>query len=77
MKSIAGQSPAGKVMDEAIELDIEGCSPFPEHSMFIDEDSPHLLEEIKLAAAEGAAIVLVAADCSTEILMPQNGSPAQ
>ncbi len=76
MKSIAGQSPAGKVMDEAIELNLKGRSPFPEHSMFIDEDSPSLLKEIKMAAAEGAAIVLVAADCSTEILIPQNGSSA-
>ncbi len=69
-----GQSPSFRVMNEAIELDLEGRSPYPESSMFVDADSPVLGEKIKRAAREGYAVVLAYSDGSTEILIPQNGS---
>lgn len=56
------ESPAGKVLDEAIELAIQERSPYPERSMFVDADSPALDELMKQAADEGSAVVLVAAD---------------
>ena len=64
-------SPAGKVMDEAIELALEGRSPYPEKSAFIDADTAHAGHEIRRAADEGRAVVLVAADGSTRILRPE------
>jgi hypothetical protein len=64
-------SPAGKVMDEAIELALEGHSPYPEKSAFIDADTAHAGHEIRRAADEGRAVVLVAADGSTRILRPE------
>lgn len=64
-------SPAGKVMDEAIELALEGRSPYPEKSAFIDADTAHAGHEIRRAADEGRAVVLVAADGSARILRPE------
>jgi hypothetical protein len=34
-----GDSPAGRAMDEAIELTIAGKSPYPRDAWFIDADS--------------------------------------
>lgn len=34
-----GRSPAAKVMDEAIDLAIEGRSPYPGRAAFIDSDT--------------------------------------
>lgn len=65
-----GQSPAGKVMDEAIELAIEGRSPYPNEATFIDSDEALAGREIKRAADEGLPVVLVAADGSARILTP-------
>lgn len=64
-------SPAGQVMDEAIDLALEGRSPYPEKSAFIDADTAHAGHEIRRAADEGRAVVLVAADGSTRILRPE------
>jgi hypothetical protein len=64
-------SPAGKVMDQAIELALEGRSPYPDKSAFIDADTPHAGHEIRRATAEGRAVVLVAADGSTQVLRPE------
>jgi hypothetical protein len=75
MTSTPETSPAGKVMNEAIELAIEERSPFPERSLFIDEDSPSLGDSIKRAAAEGRAVVLVSADGSSQVLVPQSALP--
>jgi hypothetical protein len=36
MSTDNGRSPAAKVMDEAIDLAIEGRSPYPERAAFID-----------------------------------------
>jgi hypothetical protein len=66
-----GNSRAGQVMDEAIELALEGRSPYPEKSAFIDADSAHAGHEIRRAADEGRAVVLVAADGSARILHPE------
>jgi hypothetical protein len=64
-------SPAGQVMDEAIELALEGRSPYPEKSAFIDADTAHAGHEIRRAADEGRAVVLVAADGTTRVLRPE------
>jgi hypothetical protein len=64
-------SPAGQVMDEAIDLALEGRSPYPEKSAFIDADTAHAGHEIRRAADEGRAVVLVAADGSTRVLRPE------
>jgi hypothetical protein len=49
-------------MDRAIDLVIEGKSPYPEHAAFIDADSPHAGHEITRAFDEGYAVVLMSAD---------------
>jgi hypothetical protein len=64
-------SPAAKVMDEAIDLAIEGRSPYPEKAAFIDADTPQAGHEIQRAADEGRSVVLVAADGSTRVLRPE------
>jgi hypothetical protein len=56
------KSPTGKAMDRAIDLAIEGNSPYPEHAAFIDAESPHAGHEITRALDEGYAVVLVSAD---------------
>lgn len=66
-----GRSPAAKVMDEAIDLAIEGRSPYPERAAFIDADTASAGHEIKRAADEGLSIVLVTADGSSQVLMPE------
>jgi hypothetical protein len=63
-----GNSPAGRVMNEAIELDIAGRSPYPKRATFLDADEPYVGKEIRRAVDEGHAIVLVAADGSTRTL---------
>jgi hypothetical protein len=60
-----GDSPAGRVMNEAIELDIEGRSPYPKRASFIDADAPYVGKAIRRAVEGGYAVVLVAADGST------------
>jgi hypothetical protein len=40
-------------MDEAIDLAIEGRSPYPEKSAFIDADAPQAGHSIERAADEG------------------------
>jgi hypothetical protein len=65
------QSPAAKVMDEAIELSIKGRSPYPEKAAFIDADAPSAGHAIERAADQGLSVVLVSADGSTHILNPE------
>lgn len=71
MSTNSSRSPAAKVMDEAIDLAIEGRSPYPEKAAFIDADAPRVGDEIRDAADEGLSVVLVAADGSTTILWPE------
>jgi hypothetical protein len=71
MSQNTNNSPAGKVMDEAIELALQERSPYPDKSAFIDADTAHAGHEIRRAADEGRAVVLVAADGSTRVLRPE------
>jgi hypothetical protein len=63
-----GPSPAARAMDEAIELAIEGRSPYPENATFVDADAAWAGEAIKEAVDEGRAVVLAFADGSTRVL---------
>jgi hypothetical protein len=65
------QSPAAKMMDEAIDLAIEGRSPYPEKAAFIDADAPSAGHAIERAADQGLSVVLVSADGSTRVLRPE------
>jgi hypothetical protein len=60
-----GDTPAGRVMSEAIELNIAGGSPYPKRASFIDVDSPYVGESILRAVGNDMAIVLVGSDGST------------
>jgi hypothetical protein len=71
MSTPKDKSPAARVMGEAIELAIEEHSPYPEKAAFIDADEPSVGAEIRRAADEGRAIVLVAADGGTSTLLPE------
>ena len=71
MSTDTNSSPAGKVMDEAIDLAIEGRSPYPEKAAFIDADVPTAGHAIQRAADEGRSVVLVSADGSTRVLRPE------
>jgi hypothetical protein len=71
MSTNSDRSPAAKVMDDAIELAIEGRSPYPERAAFIDADTPSAGHEIERAADEGLSVVLVSADGSTRVLKPE------
>jgi hypothetical protein len=63
-----GRSPAARAMDEAIELAIEGRSPYPDTAAFIEAEAPGAAEAIKKAADEGRAVVLAYADGATRVL---------
>ncbi len=62
------QTPAGRVMNEAVELAIQGRSPYPDRAAFIDADTPTTERAIDYARAEGRTIVLVAADGGTSVI---------
>ena len=66
-----GRSPAAKVMNEAIDLAIEGRSPYPERAAFVDANAASASHEIKRAADEGLPVVLVAEDGSAHVLVPE------
>lgn len=70
MNAESSRSPAAKVMDEAIDLAVEGRSPYPERAAFIDADTPSAGHDIERAADEGLSVVLVSADGSTRVLKP-------
>jgi hypothetical protein len=70
MSTAKNRSPAAQVMDEAVELAIEERSPYPEKATFVDADEPSVGAEIRRAADEGRAVVLVAADGSTRDAVP-------
>lgn len=46
-------------MDEAIELEIEGRSPYPKKAAFIDAETPWTEQQMRRSAKRGYAIVLV------------------
>jgi hypothetical protein len=68
MSTSNGDSPAVRVMNEAIELAIEERSPYPKRAAFIDAESSRAGTAIKRAIDEDRAVVLVSADSSTRIL---------
>jgi len=71
MTADSKRSPAATVMDEAIDLAIEGRSPYPERAAFVDADAPSTGHDIERAADEGLSVVLVSADGSTRVLKPE------
>jgi hypothetical protein len=68
MNRHADESPAAKVMNEAIDLAIEGSSPYPDRAAFIDADTPHIADQIQEAGEQGYAAVLCYPDGSTRVL---------
>ena len=52
-------------MDEAVDVAINGHFPYPECAAFIEQGPAWAGLEIKCAADEGLAVVLVAANAST------------
>ena len=72
MSTGSNHSPAAKVMDEAIDLAIEGRSPYPERAAFIDADGPTAGHAIERAVDKGFSIVLVSADGSTRVLRSES-----
>lgn len=67
MSANRSKSPAAKVMDEAI----GERSLYPERCAFIDADAPGAGAEIRRAADEDRAVVLVSADGNTRTLLPE------
>lgn len=65
------ERPSLRVMNEAIELAIEGRSPYPRRASFIDDATPATARQIRNAFADGRAVVLVSADGSTRVLYAQ------
>ncbi len=68
------RTPAARAMDEAIELAIEGRSPYPDTAAFIDAEAPGAVDAIKNAVDEGRAVVLAYADGSTRVLRAEPAS---
>jgi hypothetical protein len=63
---------ASKVMSEAIELTLEGRSPFPRQAVFIDADLPSTSSELERAVQKGVSAVLVSSDGSTQVVPPSS-----
>jgi hypothetical protein len=57
-------------MDEAIDLAIEGRSPYPEKAAFIDADAPSAGHAIERAVDQGMSVVLVSADGTARVFRP-------
>lgn len=70
MAADPSRSPAAEVMDEAIDLAIEGRSPFPESAASIDAETPTAGQDIARAVDDGLSVVLVSPDGGTRVLMP-------
>jgi hypothetical protein len=68
VKTDRRNSPAARAMDAAIELAIEGQSPYPDRATFIDANEPEVGQAIKKAIDEGCAVVLAYADGATRVL---------
>jgi hypothetical protein len=62
------KSQASVAMDEAIELELDGRSPYPKRAMFLDADEPNLAGAIAQAGDEGLAVVLCYADGTRRII---------
>lgn len=68
------ESPASKVMSEAIELAIAEESPYPEQALFLDSDDAHApngKREMERAARDGSSVVLVSPDGDIQVIPPE------
>ncbi len=63
-------TPAGKAMSEAIELDIAGKSPYPPLALFLDADASYREQAMARAFDEGRAVILAFEDGSTQTVLP-------
>jgi hypothetical protein len=68
LRELSARTPAQRIAHEAIELAIEGRSPYPDKAVFIDADAHSAGGSIRQAVDEGRAVVLVSKDGSTRIL---------
>lgn len=71
IQGAVSDSPAGKVMDEAIELAIAEESPYPEQAFFLDTHAPHAEREMERVAQDGYSVVLVSPDGDIQIIAPE------
>jgi len=69
-------SPAGRLMDEAIELVLQDRSPYPDRASFLDHDMPDLAKWIARAFDDDKAVVLVWPDGSSRVLQPGDVIPS-
>jgi hypothetical protein len=76
MNTNSNDSPAIRVMNEAIELAIQERSPYPECAAFINANTPKTAKAIKRAFDEHRAAVLVSADGSTVFCSPSLLAPS-
>lgn len=65
-----GRSVTSAAMDEAIDLAIEGGSPYPMRAFFLGADAPYAGKELVRAGDEGMTVVLVAEDGSSRVIEP-------
>jgi hypothetical protein len=65
------ESPASKVMSEAIDLAIAEESPYPEQALFLNADVPFVHREMERAARDGYSVVLVSPDGDIQIIAPE------
>lgn len=65
------QSPASKVMDEAVELAIAEESPYPEQCAFVNAGTPHTESQMESAARRGSSIVLVSPEGGIQVIPPE------
>lgn len=75
MTADSNRTPAAKAMSEAIDLAIEGHSPYPKRAEFIDADAPSAGLDVARAADEGFSVVLVSSNGGTWILKPELPTP--
>jgi hypothetical protein len=64
------ESPASKVMGEAIDLAIAEDSHYPSRAVFVNADTPSTDHEIAWAAREGSSVVLVSPNGDIQIIAP-------
>ncbi len=67
---VGATSPAGQALSEALDLAMEGRSPYPDKATFIDADKPETNREVKGAAREGQHAVIVSPSGRTRVMSP-------
>jgi cystathionine beta-lyase/cystathionine gamma-synthase len=66
-----GDTPAGHAMMEAIELKIQGRSPYPDRACFLNAGIRTLGKRIAEATKKGYAVVLVWEDGTARVIQPE------